>query len=65
MGRYSVERSYRHKCRKVGPGEYDISWVVDFYYSGSRMRYPRMFGRITDTAGAVRFCKKHNIHPRE
>ena len=60
-GRYHAQRSYGHRCVSVGWGGYKISWVVDFYYKGDRLRYPRGFSRTTDEAGARRFCKRWNI----
>lgn len=62
--RFSKQTSYDHQCKKITWG-YEISWVVDYYYSGSRLRYPRTFRRITDELGAVRFCKKWNLEPPE
>jgi hypothetical protein len=52
--------AYGFNCADLEFG-FEISWVVDFYYDGSRLRYPRTFRRITDEAGAKRFCKKHNL----
>lgn len=62
MSRYTSEGSYKHSCHKIKYSDaYEITWTVDFYYSGSRLRFPRRFGRITNKRGAKIFCKKHNI----
>lgn len=66
MSRYRPGRSYGHHIRdlRIGRprlGVFEISWTVDFYYSGSRLRYPRRFRRIADEAGAKRFCRKHEL----
>jgi len=62
MGRFSPGHSYGHHCRVIQPDDtFEISWVVDFYYQGSRLRYPRTFRRITDTRGARRFCKRWEL----
>jgi len=61
MGRYSKGQSYGHKCRQLDVGCYEISWVVDYYYTFRRLRYPRYFSRITDSDGATRFRRKWAI----
>lgn len=61
MSRYSPGHSYNHHIMALRLDEYEITWVVDFYYRGSRLRFPRQFGRITDEVGARRFARKHNI----
>lgn len=63
MGRYSPGRSYRHRIRKT-PWGYEISWQVDYYCRGNRVRwhrFPRLFKRDTDLAGARRFAKKWGL----
>ena len=56
--------SYAHACRKLaGHDEYEISWSVDYKYVGSRLRYPRIIRRVTDRAGALRFCKRWGLAP--
>ena len=62
MSRYSSSSSTGHHACWLGEDEYEISWVVDFYYSGSRLRFPRRFRRDTNEAGAKRFCKKWKIN---
>jgi len=62
MSRFTSNGSQDHKCEYRKRGDYYvISWSVDFYYPGSRPRYPRRFSRHTDEAGARRFCKKWGI----
>ena len=61
MGRFSEGHSYGHRCFREGGGWYRISWTVDYYYSGSRLRFPRGFSRDTDAKGAKRFCKKWGV----
>lgn len=53
--------SYSHKIQKAPFGGYWISWVVDFHYSGSRLRFPRSFRRYTEKEGAERFSKKWGV----
>jgi len=60
MGRYSPGQSYEHRITECG-GYYTIGWTVDFYYRGSRLRFPRRFSRTTDEAGARRFAKKWGV----
>jgi len=62
MGRYSSGGSYNHSCGALRQWDtFMISWTVDYYYEGSRLRYPRRFTRITDGKGARRFCKHWDI----
>ena len=61
---YAESDSYNHRCSAVGGswgGFYQISWTVDYTYSGARLRYPRSFRRVTDERGARRFCKKWEL----
>jgi hypothetical protein len=60
MGRYTSTGSTDHHCQRLGYG-FRISWVVDRYYAGSRLRFPTRYSRDTDAAGAQRFCKKWGI----
>lgn len=65
MSRYRSAKAYGQRIVLRG-GYYEMSWVVDFYINGSRLRYPRGFTRETDKAGAERFCKKWDIDmPKE
>ena len=60
MSRHRSAPAYGHSVRRYSFG-YRMQWTVDFYYAGSRMRYPRTFTRDTDAAGAKRFAKKHGL----
>ena len=62
-GRHRQQRSYNHRCQYHSNwgGWYEISWTVDRYVSGSRLRFPTTYTRDTDEAGARRFCKKWGI----
>jgi len=53
--------SYAHRIRREREDEYVISWTVDRYYKGSRLRHPLGRSRDTDRKGALRFAKKWNI----
>jgi hypothetical protein len=61
MGRNNPTGSYDHRCCRHGRDDYRISWVVDRYYEGSRLRWPMTMRRDTDEKGARRFCKKWGI----
>jgi len=62
MGKYSSDGAYGFKVQKIDPsGIYRLYWTVDYYYSDSRLRYPRAFSRDTNQQGAERFCRKHGI----
>ena len=61
MGRLTGNNSGNFRIREVEPGWYRISWTVDRFYAGSRLRHPVSYSRETDKAGAERFCKKHKI----
>lgn len=65
MSRYARSGSYSHRAAKLPGGEYLISWVVDYYYAGSRLRYPRTHRRMTDAVGAAKFCARWNIDLRD
>lgn len=60
-GRYSSQGSKYHRIAYITKDTYQISWVVDRYYSGSRLRFPTLYTRITDEKGAIRFAKKHGL----
>lgn len=53
--------SYEHRIRCIAPDHYQISWVLDFKYPSSRLRYRRVFRRDTDARGARRFAKRWGI----
>jgi hypothetical protein len=59
--RHRAASSYGHLILHLGAGSFRISWTVDRYYAGSRLRYPRGFERVTDLAGARRFARKHGL----
>ncbi len=66
MGRFSSSGSYGHRMHRFGSDHYRLSWVVDRYYTGSRLRHPTGYSRDSDYAGAVRFAKKHGLEiPQE
>jgi hypothetical protein len=58
VGRYSPNLSRSHKIQRLCRDCYRLSWTVDRYYSGSRLRFPTRYTRDTDEAGARRFAKK-------
>jgi hypothetical protein len=64
MGRFTGSGGYGHHCEKIETRWgtwYEISWMWDRYYKGSRLRFPTGMTRETDEVGARRFCKKWNI----
>jgi len=62
MSRHRVQRSEQHHIERMGHDDYRISWVVDRYYAGSRLRFPTRYSRDTDAAGARRFARKWKIN---
>lgn len=56
-----TQSSYAHRVRQIGFDHYRLSWIVDFHYSSSRLRHPRIFTRDTDEAGAVKFSKRWGL----
>lgn len=62
MSRHHSSRAQSPRLTHLAPDFWRMSWVVDYYYPGSRLRHPRTFTRYTDDAGAVRFAKRWNIH---
>lgn len=65
MGRYSSNESYSQSIQRLCHDCYRLSWTVDRYYAGSRLRFPTAYTRDTDHAGAVRFAKKWDLEPPE
>jgi hypothetical protein len=63
VSRHGAGGSRDHRVQKLSENLYRISWVVDYYYADSRLRYPRVFFRDTDRAGAVRFIDRWGIAP--
>jgi len=61
MSRHRSSGSRGHHISRIEYDCYRLSWVVDRYYAGSRLRHPRASTRVTDFAGAMRFAKKWDI----
>ncbi len=62
MIRRSVPNAtYGHSLRKIGRGQYRMSWTSDRKVGGSRLRYPTTSTRDTDLEGAIRFTKKWGL----
>lgn len=67
MSRHSSSGSTDHSIRSMAgqpcfhADDFEISWVVDFYYEGTRGRFPRRFRRLTNRRGAERFAKKWKL----
>mgnify|MGYP001593425637 FL=1 len=61
MSRYSSTGSYGHHIRRFAEDLYQLTWWVDQYYQGDRLRYPRRGKRSTDEAGARRFAKRWKL----
>lgn len=61
VSRFRSVPSYGQHIRRLGNDLYEISWVHDRYYGGSRLRYPRTTRRQTDLGGARRFARKWKI----
>ncbi len=61
MSRHRSQTSTGHRIKLLGSGDYRISWTVDYYYPGVRIRFPRTCQRHTDRAGAERFAKRWNV----
>lgn len=40
MSRHSAQTSYGHRIVRERDDEYVISWIIDRYYPGSRLRHP-------------------------
>jgi len=62
VSRFNSTGSSGHGVSKIEHDCWRISWVVDFYYQGSRLRHPRVFSRVTDDAGAKKFARKWKIN---
>lgn len=61
MGRFSGNPSTGHKIQRFGRDDFLISWTVDRYIAGSRLRWPTRYSRWTNRAGAERFAKKWDV----
>lgn len=55
--------SYGHAARWMAVDWWEISWTVDTKYG--RMRYPRLYRRVTSNAGAIRFAKKWGLELKD
>lgn len=62
MSRFSSSGSKDHWVDKIGPDHYRISWTVDRYIRGSRLRFPTGYRRDTDLKGAIAFAKRHGLN---
>lgn len=58
MSRFNSSGSTSHSVSKIGDDHYRLSWTVDRYIKGSRLRFPTKYNRDTDELGAIRFAKK-------
>jgi len=61
MSRVTSSGARGFRCGYISYDTWRITWVMDFYYAWSPLRWPRGFSRITDLAGAKLFCKKHGL----
>lgn len=65
MSRHRSAGSYGHRIQLLMRDCYRLSWMVDRYYSGSRLRFPRQSTRDTDEKGARTFAKKWGVEMPE
>jgi hypothetical protein len=65
VSRYGVSKANGQRVQFLSHDCYRISWWVDRYYPTSRLRHPVGQVRITDEAGAKRFCKKWGLEMPE
>lgn len=61
MSRHHSSGSKGHWIARVGFDHYRLSWIVDRYYEGSRLRFPTAYRRDTDKAGAERFARRWGV----
>lgn len=61
MSRHHPSSAHGQAIRRIGHDHYRMSWVVDYHYPTSSLRFPRSFSRDTDRAGAERFVKRHKL----
>lgn len=61
MSRHRSSGSQGHHVERLFSDCYRLSWTVDRYYPGVRLRFPRRCTRDTDTVGAHRFAKKWGV----
>jgi len=65
MSRFNSGGAYGFRCNRqeiCGTHFWCMSWTVDRYYKGDRLRYPHNYSRDTeDERAARRFCKRHKL----
>ena len=61
VSRFRSSGSNGHRIVKLCFDTWRISWLVDRYYSRSRLRHPCRYRRETDERGARRFAKRWKI----
>ena len=61
MSRHNSSKAYGFRLQHFGVDHWRMFWTVDFYYATSRIRFPRVLSRDTDTDGAKRFAKRHGL----
>lgn len=61
MSRYRPQTSRDHLIQRYSSEHYRLSWTVDRYIKGSRLRYPTRYTRDTDERGAKRFAKRWEL----
>jgi hypothetical protein len=64
MSRFRKQTPYGHGVEDLGYGNYRLSWTMDRYVKGSRLRFPTAYTRDTDHQGAIRFAKRWGLTPR-
>lgn len=65
MSRFNSSGSKNHRITFMGKDWYRLSWSVDRYTKGSRLRFPTGHSRDTDFAGAQRFAVKWGVRMPE
>lgn len=61
MSRHSRQTAYGQRIKKLFSDCYEISWTVDRYYAGNRLRFPSGYSRTTNEKGGRRFAKKWGL----
>jgi len=61
VSRYRPQRSTSHRIQRFSSQHYRLSWTVDRYIKGSRLRWPTRYTYDTDERGARRFAKRWNV----
>lgn len=65
MSRHNSGGSYGHRIHRVAADHYRLTWTVDRYVKGSRLRFPTGHSRDTGLVGARRFAKKWHLDFQE